>query len=100
MQEALEQSRGWSLPQIHILEDWASIQEQYQLLAFDLGEHETNIADLKQDPRPILGIIGPEGGLTAKDYQMIGPCGQKSLGSSVLRMETAAIIGARLLRNG
>jgi RsmE family RNA methyltransferase len=47
----------------------------------------------------VLGIIGPEGGLTEKDYQIFSKYEGIGLGETVLRMETAAIIGGWMLKN-
>lgn len=49
----------------------------------------------------LTGLVGPEGGLTKKDYEVFEKYNPKimSLGETVLRMETAAIVGGRLLKN-
>jgi RsmE family RNA methyltransferase len=49
----------------------------------------------------ITGIVGPEGGLTARDYENFAAYTPKviNLGETVLRMETAAIVGAWIIKN-
>jgi 16S rRNA U1498 N3-methylase RsmE len=48
---------------------------------------------------PFVGVVGPEWGLTAKDYENFPLAEVVGLGETVLRMETAAIVGGRRLRN-
>jgi 16S rRNA U1498 N3-methylase RsmE len=43
--------------------------------------------------------VGPEGGLTPKDYENFLGAQVVGLGETVLRMETASIIGAWVLKN-
>lgn len=105
LREASEQSWSWQIPQLHYLSDLTSIVNQYQVVVFKIPEQQekTTILDDKIDSKPelpLLGIIGPEWGLTNRDYRQFGKQYQiQSLGSQVLRMETAAIIGAWLLKN-
>ena len=48
----------------------------------------------------VVGVIGPEGGLTLNDYAHFQEASVVQLGDTILRMETAAIVGAWALRNG
>ena len=49
----------------------------------------------------ITGVVGPEGGLTPRDYEIFEAYQPKvvGLGNTVLRMETAAIVGGRIIKN-
>lgn len=101
--EALEQSYGWFLPQIECVSTILPLMGEYAPVIFDLcsdsGSFSTSI--VWDSFLPKLGIVGPEWGLTLKDYQQFGEKYELiSLGDSVLRMETAAIIGAWYLHGG
>ena len=99
MQEALEQSRGWKMPKIQFIRDLKELYEEYQLCIFDLKENSNG--KVRSSDKPLLWVIGPEGGLTDKDYKQFGNewCGI-NLGEQVLRMETAAIIWSWLIKQG
>lgn len=99
MQEALEQSRGWEMPKIQFITDLKELCKKYQLCIFDLKENSNG--KVKNIDKPLLWVIGPEGGLTDKDYEQFGNewCGI-NLGEQVLRMETAAIIWSWLIKQG
>ena len=99
MQEALEQSRGWKIPKIQFITDLKELYEEYQLCIFDLKENSNG--KVRSSDKPLLWVIGPEGGLTDKDYKQFGNewCGI-NLGEQVLRMETAAIIWSWLIKQG
>lgn len=99
MQEALEQSRGWTMPKIEFVEELSTIVKEYQIFVFDLKENlsswETSVN------KPLIWVIGPEGWLTEKDYARFGTEWRgMRLGEQVLRMETAAIVGGWLIKQG
>lgn len=99
IKEAAEQSWSWNIPRLTFLQDIKSLHEKRHFIVFDLPRNEQGFQDSKSD-FPFLGVIGPEGGLTERDYLHFPREIQLfSLWSSVLRMETAAIIGAWKLRN-
>ena len=99
MQEALEQSRGWEMPKIQFITDLKELCEKYQLCIFDLKENSNG--KVKNIDKPLLWVIGPEGGLTDKDYEQFGNEWYGiNLGEQVLRMETAAIIWSWLIKQG
>ena len=99
MQEALEQSRGWEMPKIQFITDLKELYEEYQLCIFDLKENSNE--KLRSNDKPLLWVIGPEGGLTDKDYEQFGNEWYGiNLGEQVLRMETAAIIWSWLIKQG
>ncbi len=100
MLEATEQARNWSLPQLHCLNDLKELDQERNFIVFDLPRKGQNTEIQLKTDAPLLGVIGPEGGLTKKDYAAFPKHFQTcSLGTSILRMETAAIIGAWKLRN-
>lgn len=109
--EAVEQSRGVRVPRI-------SVQAT---LSIPAGAR-VHVFDQPLSPNPkvespklwnslvhtstgsvwqlIVWIVGPEGGLSERDYQKFGEDYQvTSLGGTVLRMETAAIVGGWMLKN-
>jgi 16S rRNA (uracil1498-N3)-methyltransferase len=107
IKEAVEQSRWRSMPELIFTSNVAEYIENTTLIIFDktgtryeeLGTRPVNLA-----PSPkshITGIVGPEGGLTAKDYQQFEASKPQivDLWTTVLRMETAAIVWWRLLKN-
>lgn len=100
MQEATEQAWNWSIPQFHCLNSLEKLHQDWNFIIFDLPREAQDSEHQKKTEFPLLGVIGPEGGLTEKDYTAFPKEFQIcSLGTSVLRMETAAIIGAWKLRN-
>lgn len=64
----------------------------------DMVQHLYNLAADKINPRPaqVVILLGPEGGFTDQEKQLINNCGATalSLGQSILRSETAAILAA------
>ena len=99
MQEALEQSRGWEMPKIQFITDLKELCKKYQLCIFDLKENSNG--KVRSSDKPLLWVIGPEGGLTDKDYKQFGNEWYGiNLGEQVLRMETAAIIWSWLIKQG
>lgn len=99
VKEATEQSRGWFIPQISFREHPEdTIQKDSIVYIFDKKENATTSIESSSKK---TGIIGPEGGLTEKDYNRFAKHTQKTydLGSTILRMETAAIVGWWLLKS-
>lgn len=99
--EASEQSFRTSLPSITFLEKWDEksilwhdmiiVWYQWGML-FD--------SDLFTSKKVVSWIIGPEWWFTQEELQYFQSIGTAyNLWSNILRMETAAIIGARLLHN-
>lgn len=99
IKEALEQSRWWFIPQVSFKENPEKhIEEDTIVYFFDKKENATKSID---NTSKKVWIIGPEWWLTQKDYDRFQKNNIKihDLGSSILRMETAAIIGWWLLKN-
>jgi 16S rRNA (uracil1498-N3)-methyltransferase len=97
--EAVEQSRWWSIPKIEVIWDIKTLQNKRDFIVFDLPKDNQN-KEIKKWTHPLLWVIGPEWGLTENDYKNF-PTEYKvmSLWESVLRMETAAIIWWRYIKN-
>ena len=99
IKEALEQSRGRFIPQISFREHPEdAIQQNTLVYIFD--KKENSIINTENSTKK-AGIIWPEGWLTQKDYDRFAKHTPKiyDLGSTILRMETAAIVGWWLLKN-
>lgn len=120
--EALEQSRGRSLPKISFLTDIKNIidKQDQEIIIFDKTEKESprpspserEISPSLKDLGALHGwkglgdegkiaVVGPEGGLTPRDYDLFKNTKHliHDLGDTVLRTETAAIIAWRLIKN-
>jgi len=108
--EAVEQSRGRKLPELIFTTKPKELVSTNPLVIFDKEHHskenEGHMWSLdfllrSEWQKHIYGLIWPEGGLTPKDYQTFAWTKYTiyGLGETVLRMETAAIVGWRLLKN-
>jgi RsmE family RNA methyltransferase len=97
--EAVEQSRWWSIPKIEVIWDIKTLQNKRDFIIFDLPKDNQNKKIIKWN-HPLLWVVGPEWWLTENDYKNF-PTENKvmSLWESVLRMETAAIIWWRYIKN-
>ena len=96
--EATEQSRWYSIPQISFSETLPQLSGD--LIVFD--KTPDSILSRKLTPSEnIIWLIWPEWWLWEQDYQKLKSSKYKivELWNSVLRMETAAIIGWWLLKN-
>ncbi len=101
IKEAVEQSRWRKLPEIQFTTDIQTYIGNAEVIVFDKHEQEWAQGNIVKSDKDIVWIIWPEGGFTAKDYQQFEAAHPQiiGLGETVLRMETAAIVGARLLKN-
>ncbi len=100
IKEAVEQSRGWKIPTLTFTTDITKYLQNTEVIVFDKLETR----DEEQGERNkshVTGIVGPEGGLTKKDYQQFEGANPTimSLWETVLRMETAAIIWGWIVKN-
>lgn len=97
IKEAVEQSRGWTMPELLFTTSPKELVGTHPLVVFD---KQTGTSHIKISDH-IYGLIGPEGWLTYRDYQCFE--GTKyniyGLGETVLRTETASIIWWRILKN-
>lgn len=99
--EALEQSRWIQLPEIKFL------KSENELKDF-VSWKNVIIANMnwlpyweltKKSSNDICGIIGPEGWFSEKDLNLFDNAKVVDLWENVLRMETASIVLARILKN-
>lgn len=99
IKEALEQSRGRFMPQISFREHPEDTIQPDSLIYF-FDKKENSITNIENTAKKAW-IIWPEGWLTQKDYDRFAKHNPKiyDLGSTILRMETAAIVGWWLLKN-
>ena len=96
--EAVEQSRWWNLPKIEFVKELSSIIQNKKIIVFDIEKQKTESSDNLQTD--IIWIVWPEWWLTPKDYEIFWKnFDVVSLGNTVLRMETAGIVWAWLLKN-
>lgn len=103
IKEAVEQSRGRKLPELQFTTDIATYIKNIdntEVIVFDKNEQEAPQGNRVKSTKNIVWIIWPEWGFTAKDYQQFEAYHPQIIGlwDNVLRMETAAIIGSRLLK--
>jgi 16S rRNA U1498 N3-methylase RsmE len=77
------------------------ITEKTEYIIFDKQDWAQTTFNIQHPTFNICGIVGPEGGLTNKDYTLRAeaPHHIQQLGNGVLRTETWAIIGGRLIKN-
>ncbi len=96
--EALEQSRWYSIPKISYSENFPKLD--WDLVIFDKNADPISSGKLTLAEN-IYWLIWPEWWLWEQDYEKFKSLKYKivELGSSVLRMETAAIVWWRLLKN-
>ena len=96
--EALEQSRWYSVPKISFSVNFP--KPDGDLIIFDRKPGSISISDFPTSIN-LYWLIWPEGWLWEQDYDRIKSLRYKvlDLWNSILRMETAAIIGWRLLKN-
>ena len=99
--EAVEQSRWIQLPEINFL------KSENELKEFTRWKNVI-IANMnwlpyweltKKSSNDVCGIIGPEGWFSEKDLNLFNNAKVVDLWENVLRMETASIVLARILKN-
>lgn len=99
IQEATEQSWNWNVPILKILQHPQELFDERSFVIFDLESSQKTFPSQDSDI-PLLWVVGPEWGLTSKDYDQFPKRNQIfSLWKSVLRMETAAIVWAWKIKN-
>lgn len=72
--EATEQSRGRKIPEIHFAPDIHEYLQDTKVIVFDKpGRQDKDPVPYEKhvpsSPFHVTGVVGPEGGLTQKDYQ-------------------------------
>jgi 16S rRNA (uracil1498-N3)-methyltransferase len=98
--EAAKQSKRYHLPEIENpvgLEDALRVEARSRILLAERGGGALREAI---QGSPALYLVGPEGGWTDQEMEQARQSGFSpvSLGTGILRTETAAIIGAALIR--
>lgn len=108
VQEAAEQCGRGRIPDIHFPLELGQALEHAQatgslcLMAWE-GENQRSLREaihnLSTPPHQVALIIGPEGGLSPEEVARAQQAGWLtcSLGARILRMETAAILGAAFI---
>ena len=98
--EATEQSRNRFLPEIKF-STTPIVSNTAEYVIFDKTEWSEPQFHKNPSAPLICGIIGPEWWLSSKDYQLRANTKHhiQQLWSGVLRTETGAIIGWRLIKN-
>ena len=99
--EAVEQSRWIQLPEIKFLKSEKELKDFVNwksviIANMDWLPYWEITKDLEND---ICGVIWPEGWLSPKDLKLFEDAKIVDLWDNVLRMETASIVLARLLKN-
>jgi 16S rRNA (uracil1498-N3)-methyltransferase len=103
-QEAVEQSRWREIPKIEFIKDISQIIQDKKIIIFDKSDNSVSLSSSSEakdlEKQNIIWIIGPEWWLTKNDYQKFWNDYQiKSLWDTILRMETASIVGAWVIKN-
>ena len=106
IKEATEQSRWRNIPNLKFTTDITKYLQDTELVVFDKSGTSNKGQKTKTESKiqvlsSKIWLIGPEGGLTSKDYQIFEWTNYATyeLGETVLRTETAAIIWGRLIKN-
>lgn len=102
--EAVEQSWGWNMPIITFMSNIKEALKDKTVIVFD----KTDAVTLSQAKsmcslhKMLVGLVGPEGGLTERDYGVLEWVKYeiRGLGDTMLRTETAAIVWGWIMRNG
>ncbi len=68
IKEAAEQSRSWSLPTLTVVNDPQILHQDWEFMVFDLPSNRETSQQVEKSDVALLGVIGPEGGLTERDY--------------------------------
>lgn len=103
IKEASEQCERAFLPEIHEILKWDNFLKNKpsgKILTGDARMYDLKLSELKiSNSENINLVIGPEGGLTDKELTDVHEIGGKIfiLGSTVLRMETAAIAAMSII---
>lgn len=96
--EAVEQSKWWYLPNINFDKKFFNILEWKKIYVLDMDGENFQKVDIKNGE---YLFIWPEWWITIEDMDMIGNKLKRKVNiwETVLRAETAAIIGSRLMKN-
>jgi len=96
--EATEQSWNWTIPQVNFITDISAFIKWKAIAVLDIPK-DWKKKTLDWNNFDFL-LVGPEGGFSESDYKKFWEDFQIAwLWKSVLRMETASIVGGWLLKN-
>ena len=98
--EAAKQSKRFHLPVIEAPMEFSQVLQLPAVSRIVFAEHSGASLKSAVTGSPVLYLIGPEGGWTGGELEMCRAAGfrEVTLGSGVLRSETAAVAGALLIR--
>ena len=96
--EAVEQSWGRVMPKIEFATDISKILKDKNVLVFDKNDNENPMKNMTEFH---YGIVGPEWWLTERDYDILKWVNfeVRELGNTMMRTETAAIVGGWIVKN-
>jgi len=105
--EAVEQSWWRTMPNIEFVTDIKEKLQNSRIIVFDKAVSRSkeqgakNLQPVTWNLQPIFGLVGPEWGLTERDYEALKwvKYEVRELGATMLRTETAAIVGWWIVRN-
>lgn len=99
--EAAEQSESMTLPELQQLNELNDLTQFQQLIFANEQEQQNNILNIELKSKNIALIIGPEGGFSDNEQNLLRNFSNSvsvSLGEQVLRAETAAISASFILK--
>jgi 16S rRNA (uracil1498-N3)-methyltransferase len=98
--EAAKQSKRYYLPALHQPTRFDQVVAIPAASKIMFAEHDGGPLKSALSGSPVLYMIGPEGGWTDREYSTARDKGFNavSLGAAILKAETAAIVGAALIR--
>jgi 16S rRNA (uracil1498-N3)-methyltransferase len=104
IESAVQQCGRIDLPLLHKpmnLEAWLNEKKEGLYLAALVSSKENPIKNIQQAPPRITVLIGPEGGFSLQEEQMMKEKGLLAwqIGPRVLRTETAAVVALTLLQH-
>lgn len=104
--EAVEQSRGRVMPTVTFTSNIKEKLQKCELIVFDKvdnGKCKTDnvVSRSPLDVNQTFGLVGPEWGLTERDYEILKWMNfeVRELGNTMMRTETAAIVGGWIVKN-
>lgn len=109
--EAVEQSWGRTMPTVTFVTNLKEKLQNCKMIVFDkmqtvtLSESkgmDVSYSSLRSEwQETSFGLVGPEGGLTERDYEVLKWVKYeiRELGDTMMRTETAAIVGGWIIKN-
>ena len=97
--EATEQSNRITPPKLLDIIGFEDIITKENLLVLNERSPTNNKINHKIEKEDITLLIGPEGGFSDKEHELISTLNSVSLGHNILRAETAAISALAIIQN-